>query len=297
MATRIHNRLDMQHWIIYFFSLNKLDVGWHLAIQRGYGVRVAFSKKICRSVVSIWLLFPAIPLWAQQNLFNIPSGDVTPKGKVFYQHQLNFYSVNEFESKSHLVLGFGKGWDAGLNLVDVPFQMDANPVLSFNDNSNRKPLYPLLMFTLQKQFQLSQHSKLNIGTQAGPNISMYRQNKRIAFFNYILLKTKIARRANIVFGTYHTDNTFVGKDKHHIGFLAGYEILLTKRWSLMGDWISGNHKKAQSTIGAFYTIGKRTQLCGAALFDYPHGQPNHGVIFELNVFGWDIESHHHKTTK
>ena len=31
---------------------------------------------------------------AQQNLFNIPSGDITQKGKIFYQNQFNVYSNN-----------------------------------------------------------------------------------------------------------------------------------------------------------------------------------------------------------
>ena len=53
---------------------------------------------------------------AQQNLFNIPSGDITPKGKLFYQHQINTYR-NKFESKGHFVYGLGKGWDVGANLV------------------------------------------------------------------------------------------------------------------------------------------------------------------------------------
>jgi hypothetical protein len=49
------------------------------------------------------LLGTYAPMFAQQNLFNIPSADITPKGKVFYQHQINLYS-DRFESKGHFVL-------------------------------------------------------------------------------------------------------------------------------------------------------------------------------------------------
>jgi hypothetical protein len=60
----------------------------------------------------------------------------------------------------------------------------------------------------------------------------------------------------------------------------------------MGDLISGSHKKSQTTIGGIYTISKRVQLCAAALLDYPHGQKNHGLVLELNVFSWDLQQHH-----
>jgi hypothetical protein len=115
---------------------------------------------------------------AQQNLFNIPSGDITPKGKFFYQHQLNFYQLDELESKSHIVYGAGKGWDLGVNFVDLPLRFGKGQIISFNDSSKRKPLYPLLMFTLQKQVVLKEELLfLNVGTQVGPNLSDKLANK------------------------------------------------------------------------------------------------------------------------
>jgi hypothetical protein len=230
---------------------------------------------------------------AQQNLFNIPSGDITPKGKFFYQHQLNFYSWREVESKSHLVYGIGKGWDVGVNLVDLPLFIDKPFRVSYNDNSSRKPLYPIVMFTVQKQFVINDKMKFNLGAQAGPNISSKVENKKLAVFNYALLRTKVFNRVNLVTGAYHTDNTFVGRNTHHFGAIIGYEIPITKKLGLMGDFISGNHKKSQTTVGALYTISKRVQLCAAALLDYPHGQKNHGVVLELNVFGWDFQDNGH----
>lgn len=245
-----------------------------------------------KNLLLLFLLACFTPLQAQQNLFNIPSGDITPKGKLFYQHQLNLYAFTEFESKSHLVGGLGRGWDAGLNLVDLPLDVRHPRVVSINDNRSRKPLYPLLMATLQKQWEPSEKLKLNIGTQAGTNLSSNTRNKKFAYFNYALLRGRVLSRINWVLGAYHTNNTFVGKERQHFGAMVGYEIPLSDRFSLMGDFISGRHKKAQTTIGGFYTLNKRVQLCMAALLDYPHGQKNHGVVLELNVFGWDLPMTH-----
>ncbi len=243
------------------------------------------------SLLILFLLLVVDGLHAQQNLFNIPSGDIAKKGKLFYQHQLNLYSWSELASKSHLVVGLGNGWDTGLNLVDVPLRIGNNPVVSYNDNSTRKPLYPLAMLTLQKQFTLSKKTLLNLGTQAGPNITSRVANKQLAFFNYAILKTKLFNRINWVIGPYHTDNTFAGRKRHQVGLIAGYEWPLTRKFSLMGDFISGRHKKAQTTVGALYTISPQMQFCMAALIDYPHGQNSHGIVLELNIFGWEIEQH------
>lgn len=56
---------------------------------------VFLSLFLCCSVVS----------YGQQNLFNIPSTDLTPKGKFFFQQQINSYSYQSYESKSHFVMG------------------------------------------------------------------------------------------------------------------------------------------------------------------------------------------------
>ncbi|MFM7853174.1 MAG: hypothetical protein ACKO96_14940, partial [Flammeovirgaceae bacterium] len=55
-------------------------------------------------VSSLFIFFCAIASNAQQNLFNIPSGDITRQGKFFYQHQLNIY--NQFNSNTAPLVNF-----------------------------------------------------------------------------------------------------------------------------------------------------------------------------------------------
>lgn len=78
-------------------------------------------------IIKITILFTFISnvSFAQQNLFNIPSGDIAKSKKFFYQHQLNIYS-NNLESKAHSLFGLGKGWDAGINLVAKGFYFSPN---------------------------------------------------------------------------------------------------------------------------------------------------------------------------
>ena len=52
---------------------------------------------------------------AQQSLFNVPSANVTPKGELFFQEQLNFGTAGE--SNLTTDIGLGKGFEVGLNVV------------------------------------------------------------------------------------------------------------------------------------------------------------------------------------
>lgn len=256
-------------------------------------IKVSQSRKGLNLALTILsLLFFNVCL-AQQNLFNIPSGDITPKNKFFYQHQLNFYSVSDFESKSHLVYGLGKGWDVGVNLVDIPIHIvDEKSSVGFNDYKGRKPLYPLLMATAQKQFVLNEHIFMNVGTQIGPNLTTELQNKRIAHFSYLTFRWQPFKKGFIIAGPYYSNNVFTGGPEHTFGWMAGYEIPLTKNFALMGDFISGQHKKSVSTIGGVYNLGQRAQLCLAALVPYPNRELPDGLVVELNIFGWDFKKKH-----
>ena len=162
---------------------------------------------------------------AQQNLFNIPSGDITPRKRFFYQHQLNFYAVNKLDSKSQLVYGIGKGWDAGINFVDLPLNFGQSPITSINDDRSRKPLYPLLMFTVQKQFILKQDQLLiNIGTQIGPNLSGEISNMQVAMKNFAVVRWHVSRDGHLIGGPYHTNDIYVGgPPENYFGFMLGYE--------------------------------------------------------------------------
>jgi len=238
--------------------------------------------------VAFFLIF-SIGCQAQQNLFNIPSGDITPSKKIFYQQQFNFYQIDELESKSHFVYGLGKGWDAGLNFVDLPLKINDREIVSYNDNSNRKPLYPLLMASLQKQWQIASHWQVNVGTQVGPNLSNRVDNKKIAYFNYAVVRWGPSEKAHLLAGPYISNDVFVGgPPDQQIGFMAGYEYKINEKLLLMGDFILGDHKKSQTVIGAGYTFGDRVQLFLGGLMAFPNRELQNGLVVELNWYGWDF---------
>lgn len=226
--------------------------------------------------------------YGQQNLFNIPSGDITNSKKLFYQHQLNLYS-SKLESKAHFVYGLGKGWDAGVNVVGKGVYFSPSWRISYNDNPDKGALYPIILGTIQKQFSISDQFDLNIGSQAGFNVSNKIENKELNHFTYgIGIWHFMNHKSRIVGGLYQTNRMYVGQG-NTFGFMFGYEIKLSKRWYVMGDWVSGNNDASVGVVGGMYNLTKRVQLCGGWQIPNPDTIKPSGFVFELNVLGWDIQ--------
>jgi len=238
-----------------------------------------------RKLCLLLLLVDCTTGFAQQNLFNIPSSDITPKNKFFYQHQLNVYT-NKVESKSHLVYGLGKGWDAGLNLVGkgAYFTPEWNGL--YNSDAGRGSLYPVLMVTLQKQIPLFKKVNLNVGTQMGLNLSNKVHNKKINYFNYALASYQIGEGRRIVAGGYLSNRMFTGTG-NVAGALIGFEYKLTKHFYLMGDWVSGRNDAGVGVLGGMFVLSKRIQLCGGYAIANPNTPKPNAFVFELNWLGWD----------
>lgn len=226
----------------------------------------------------------ASPLVAQQNLFNIPSGDITPKNKVFYQHQINLYS-RFFESKGHFVYGLGRGWDAGANLVGTGARWTGDWQLLHNDNRQYGAVYPVVLLTLQKQFVLNKRLNINVGTQAGTNLSRFVDRKTFAQFTYGIASYQVAPGRRLLAGPYVTNTALVGPG-NQAGLMLGYEWKLTDQWYLMGDWLSGRNEAGVGVIGAMFWPGKHIQFCGGLLLANPNTPKPNGFVLELNLLGW-----------
>lgn len=235
----------------------------------------------------ILFLFISKASFGQQNLFNIPSGDITINKKVFYQHQLNIYS-DKLESKAHFVYGLGKGWDVGVNLVGKGIYFNPEWRLLHNDNSQKGSLYPVLMGTIQKQFAINEYFDINFGTQIGYNLSTKIQNKELNYYNYgIGIYHFMKNKSRIVGGIYHTNQMFVGQG-NTFGAMVGYEIKLSKKWYLMGDWVSGSNDAAVAVIGGMYNVGKKVQICAGWQIPNLNTPKPMGLVLELNIMGWNL---------
>ena len=225
--------------------------------------------------------------YGQQNLFNIPSGDITPKKKLFFQQQVNAYSPKQYESKSHLVYGLIKNVDIGVNFINLPVTLSKGFPLKQNDNPLNGPLYPALLLTGQGQFKISEHIRINLGFMAGSNITSRMDRIKPLYKLYGITNIKVSEHIRILVGPYYSNNFLVG-NKNNFGALFGYEIILSKKFYLMGDYISRRNASSAAVVGLNYNLTKRIQFCTGFLLATPQKEIKPGIVFELNILGYDI---------
>jgi hypothetical protein len=224
---------------------------------------------------------------AQQNLFNAPSGTITPKGKWFYQHQFNYYNPGKQASKQHFVYGLGSNFEVGVNLLNVgikPFNPE-KPLIPINYRDQSQALGPILAITGQKLFQLGEHWQASVGTQVGSNLAFNGDRPQFTHFSYSLLIWEPRHHWRFVAGPYYTDWRIVGPG-NRAGLMLGYEIPITKNFYLMGDVISGRTESSVSVIGGMYNVSRYVQLCLGAMVANPASPSPNGIVFEVNLFNF-----------
>lgn len=227
---------------------------------------------------------------AQQNLFNIPAGDLTPQGKVFYQHQTNVYGLRDLESKNHLVYGLGRGWEAGLNVVNIKMDFrQRGDVFGVNHQDRGRPLKPLVQLTGQKFFRLSSALSTSLGTQVGTNpLRFGGARRRLTHFSYNTWVWSPRHHVKVVAGPYLSDRGTLGAG-NRAGLLLGAEYPVARKVLLMGDFVSGRNATSVSVLGLNYLATQRLQLCLGALLPNPGSGNRAGVVFELNLLGYDAD--------
>ncbi len=115
--------------------------------------------------------------------------------------------------------GLGRGWDAGINLVGTG---RPNGAMLHNDNVCQGAVYPVASATLQKQVMLSDRLNVNVGTQAGTNLSRFVDRKTLNHFSYGIASYQVGPGRRILAGPYVTNNAFV-RPGNRAGLMLGYE--------------------------------------------------------------------------
>lgn len=233
---------------------------------------------------------------AQQNLFNITSGVITPKKEFFFQQQINIYDLNTYAAKSHFVWGLGRDWELGFNVVDMNLdfrrQNARNEAFRVNSTDPESNFYPNFMITAQKSWKLARHVRANLGTQTGFNLGGTAQQTNLLYNHYGLVKWYPKEHTTFIGGVYHANANYVGPGRvlapnSSTGFILGFEYPITHTLLLMGDYISGVNSQSTAAIGFNWYVTPKFQLCLGGLVPSPGSQNKYGVVFEINILTYD----------
>ena len=218
----------------------------------------------------------------QQNFFNVPSSDITPHNKVFFQQQLNFIP-NGVQSGSTFCYGLGHNTEIGFNVLGVNYDYQQK----FVANHTEQPYNPLFTLNAQKSFQLHEDFKIGLGAQAG--FTQVGQGGTYLYGNGVYVNEHT--HTKWVSGLYYTSDNYFGPESRNftdegalksLGIQLGVEQnIWAERLLFQADFISGKHSLGEVVIGGAYYVSKHWVLSAGIQIPTFHSQSQPASVFEL----------------
>ncbi|MCX6851297.1 MAG: hypothetical protein NTY98_20525 [Verrucomicrobia bacterium] len=249
-----------------------------------------FSCQALFFAVFCCFLFPSTRASAQQNLFNVPSGAITPQGDLFFQEQFNINNLAG-TSNSTVAFGLGNGWEAGFNLLNY-YMYDKTKKLPSDPDKPKAPGNPDLMANLQKGLQVNDFWNTCIGLQAGFNPAKTRHNSYFQNFSWWINSFEVSNHEAFgkwYAGAYYANHNYAG-DGNRLGLLLGVEIPIIKdKLAFQADGIMGHNDLSVMVIGGVYTFDNKWMLSLGAQIPTPSSGNSHGVVIEFTYPGFPLE--------
>ncbi len=214
---------------------------------------------------------------AQQNLFNVPSGEVTPAYKLFYQQQTNF-TGGSIQPNTTLDFGLGHGLEVGLNVFNVPLYA---PNLGENPDP-RGIQQPDVLFNALKSFTISERFRVAVGTQFGETAPVFQSRVRPDNFTYTVAAFDLPQeRGTLYGGAYYSNRNYRGTGVP-LGVMVGCDIpIVEKKLHFMADLIGGNNDLSLAVVGVVVYLPHNWQLSLGAQFPSPGSNNPYGGVLEL----------------
>lgn len=220
---------------------------------------------------------------AQQNLFNVPSSDITLQGKPFFQQQFNI-SKGLIQFNSTFSYGLGAHTEVGLNVLGLNVEKDFS--LLTNGNKSVPPVYPFFMFNFQKAVVLNRLLKFGVGTQAG-----FSKGGHFGSYTYANLVTALTHtRSKIITGAYYGSNSFLGTEERNpivpvfepVGFQLGIEQqIIEEKLLFIAENITGKHGLGETTLGGAYYLTEHWVLSAGYQFANPNSKTLSALVIEV----------------
>jgi hypothetical protein len=211
--------------------------------------------------------FPLVS-WAQQNLFNVPSSEITEKNKIFFQQQFNFASFGS--SNTTLDYGLGNNLEIGINVFN----------LELYSNTGDWP-NPYFLFNFQKAFDISDVYKISFGTQTGITLPLHNTTIQAPNFTYVNNAVDLEKWGNYYLGGYYANHAYA-ESGDSFGLMAGIEFpLIENKMHLMGDLLSGNNGISVAVLGMVFYLPSNWQLSFGAQLPAPSSHNDYGMVFEI----------------
>jgi hypothetical protein len=251
-------------------------------------------NRLSKIVLFLFFCISSFFVLAQQNLFNVPSSDITPEKKLFFQQQFNI-GEGLLQFNSTLCYGLGKNAEIGVNIIGLNLnEGGGSPFFMTNGNIQSSPVYPFYVFNFQKAFVLNDKFKIAVGTQTG-----IAEGGHFGTFDYVNLVMMIPKtHSKIITGLYYGSDSFLGPEDRTllidgyspIGFQIGLEQqIIEEKLLFIAENISGLHNLGETTVGGAYFLTKNWILSAGFQFSNPDSKTPEALVIE---FTYSPYKHH-----
>lgn len=235
--------------------------------------RVIVCRRLLESVLLtglLVLLFLGCSV-AQETVFNVPSGDVLDRGKVYTEFDFTYRPDHAFKTYTpRFVVGLGKRLEAGLNINGIaspgPSSSTITPTLKWKVYDGGDNGWAFLI---------------------GDNLFLPVQNKiyDAGTWTYAEFVKQFKTGTRLTFGGYYASvNVF--DPAHRGGGQFAVEQGFGKKATLAADWFTGKTGAGYVTPGAYFKLTPKLTWYVAYQIGNAHvSTGNHQFLTE---FGWNI---------
>ena len=228
----------------------------------------------CTSLfVALGLCVVAVPCFAQQTIFNVPSADITEPSKFFFQHQSTVRAVNPGRSWVQTdALGYGVGFntEADVTVTNISLPTGHNEVIGVGF----KTALPLF----------SEEAKAEeFRATFGEFVPLAVRDHTVGSWTYAHLSGKIPSwETRVSVGaSLGTKELFGERAKSAI---VGIEQPINAKWLFQADWFSGHHDLAAVIPGLVYTMDNLSMVSFGYQFPNHSESGKQAAVFEYTTF-------------
>lgn len=221
----------------------------------------------------IFIIFAENNAFSMQTIFNVPSADVTEKGHVFLQQEGQFRAWNPepfYVGTTYSAVGIGHNTELDATLFNVGAPTTQNITLGVGFKS------AMPVPVLKEKFP-EREIKLTVGSVVLAGL----EGNGAGNWTYAHLSGRVPKaNTRITAGmSYGTKQVF---GENTAAFIAGVEQPVTKKFSLIGDWYSGNeHWAGYLIVGGSYSLPKRVTLFGGYQIPNSSQVGQSGLVIEV----------------
>lgn len=213
----------------------------------------------------------AVPARAQQTIYNVPTTDVLPRGKVYVELDSTWKPVESRFSSfvPRVVVGTGANVEVGLNVT--------GNVQPGDDVTALQPAFKWKVYDGEKN---------GWAVVVGDNITIPVRNVPFDVGNYAYAEASksFATGTRVTFGGYHFSESVVAPDAQRAGGQFAFEQAVTPWLNVNADWITGKHASGYVTPGvSFKPHPKVTGYVGYSIGNTDSRRGNHFVYTAVGL--------------